>query len=256
MSTKPTFIKCACGVSFEWTSEGESISEFFKPTRCEKCEDEFQEKMQERDRQRQKERDAEEAALAAAKLRKVAADIERMTPERYLATDILHQCFNLKLWSRVKAWRPTATAPWLGLVGESGTCKTRVAFLLFRDIIMEAATSGRPITHEAVTAYGIADEVRRQYAKDGDNRAAANARSHLYSISDAGLLLIDDMGKARPTPAFVDELFAIVDYRHATNLPTIWTSNSPPESIAAGMGADMAGPFAGRLIECSNVINA
>ena len=80
------------------------------------------------------------------------------------------------------------------------------------------------------------------------------ARQKLDSIRRCDVLLLDDLGKAKNTPAVAAELFAIIDHRHAQNLPTLWTANSPPVSIVTGMSEDVAGPLAGRLIECSKIV--
>jgi len=253
-------IKCSCGESFTWKPEDdEPLSDFFKPSRCPKCEAEFQKMQEERDRQREIERAAEEAAAIARLRESTLARLDRMTPARYLATDIKHSSFNLKLWQQVKTWRPTPEIPWLGLIGESGGCKTRFAYLLLRDIVLEslptstAMKGARGISFETACAYEIADAIRRQHSRD-DTKGAATSRDFLDRLSNTDLLLLDDLGKAKNTQAVVAELFAIIDFRHAENLPTIWTANSPPEVIAAGMSEDIAGPFAGRLIECSNIV--
>lgn len=69
--------------------------------------------------------------------------------------------------------------------------------------------------------------------------------------------MIDDIGKGKLTPAVASELHALLSHRHDHLMHTVWTSNSPPEVIAARfpieLVEDMAGAFAGRLIEMSTI---
>jgi len=103
----------------------------------------------------------------------------------------------------------------------------------------------------AVTsAYTIAEAVLAQFSDSKDS-----AVSFLYDLRTADILLIDDLGKQRNTPAISSELFALLDHRHAENLVTIWTANTNPEGIVNGMTEDLAGPLAGRIRECSTIIN-
>jgi len=51
------------------------------------------------------------------------------------------------------------------------------------------------------------------------------------------------------------ELHALLDYRHAHNLVTLWSANVSPEGIVSGMPENLAAPLAGRIRECSTIIN-
>ncbi|MFN4805705.1 MAG: DnaA ATPase domain-containing protein, partial [Akkermansiaceae bacterium] len=82
-----------------------------------------------------------------------------------------------------------------------------------------------------------------------------NANDVLNRIRHANVLLIDDLGKQRNTPAVSSELFTLLNYRHEENLTTVWTANINPEEIVSGMTSDFAAPLAGRLRECSHIIN-
>ncbi|MEO5713588.1 MAG: hypothetical protein ABIT37_08860 [Luteolibacter sp.] len=185
------------------------------------------------------------------------ASILRRTPLRYRATDADHPDFNLKLWQRVKSWQPSEQHPWLGMVGPTGRCKTRAAFMLLREVFVGSI---RPVVDPdqlprvpsvmVVSAYNFAEAVAAQFTDQKDD-----AVDFLRRLRTGNFLLIDDLGKQRNTPAVTSELFSIVDHRHAQNLPTIWTANSPPEGIVSGMAEDMAAPLVGRLRECSTIIN-
>lgn len=185
-----------------------------------------------------------------------ARAVLRDTPPRYQATDIGHRAFNRELWAKVNRWQPTADQPWLGLIGASGACKTRCAFLKLSQLVSAHVTcrASRAITprFEIATACELHAAVTGQYSDD--RQAKADARDFLDRIQSCDFLLFDDFGKARNTPAYSSALFGIIDHRHAHNAVTIWTANSTPEQLVAGMGEDMAGPLAGRIIECSTII--
>mgnify|MGYP000715164099 CR=1 FL=1 len=202
---------------------------------------------------------ADAIAANVSKARQAAeAAMLKLTPARYQTTDTAHPDFNLCLWEEIQSWRPTDSFPWLGMIGPTGGSKTRCAFLLFREIVLGKIRPSRnpdaipPIPSIAVvTAYQFAETVAAQFA----DARQATAKESLSRLSKADVLLFDDLGKQRNTPAVADALFALFDHRHAANLPTIWTANTPPERIVEGMNADLTAPLAGRIRECSHIIN-
>lgn len=237
---EPKEIHCYdCNKDWLWTPNPTGYT--YRPDRCPDCEIEFQRMRLEESRSR------------------LLKSLNDDTPPRYQATDTSHADFNVKLWNAIKSWRPTDEKPWLGLIGPSGKCKTRCAFLLLHDIVKqdfdqstEPADRRRTIDFECVESYTISRAFIAQY--DNDFEVKNPAKVFLKRIRRADLLILDDFGKAKNTPAFSAELFAILDHRHAHNLTTIWTANSKPEDLVAGMSEDMAGPLAGRLIECSRIV--
>jgi DNA replication protein DnaC len=191
---------------------------------------------------------------ARAKLREA---ITECTPARFQATDCTHPDFRQSLWQRVKRWRPTAERPWLGLIGPTGACKTRVGFMVFHEAALDMIRAGptpdimpRCPSVAAVSAYQLAQAVS-ELAGDAKKTAA----DFLQRMARVRILLIDDLGKQRNTQATANHMFAILDSRHAENLCTIWTSNLSPQEIVAGMPEDMAAPLAGRIMECSTIIS-
>lgn len=189
---------------------------------------------------------------------KVETEIMKITPGRFQATDTGHPDFNRRLWERIRTWCPTDERPWLGLIGPTGTCKTRSAFMLMREIalaMIRPASSPDHMTSKptiaVVSAYRFAETVMAQFS----NETKGEANEALRRFHKVNVLLIDDLGKQRNTPAVSTELFALLDHRHADNLCTIWTANSAPEVIVQGVSEDMAAPLAGRIRECSTIIN-
>jgi hypothetical protein len=181
-----------------------------------------------------------------------------ITPARYQATDVQNPAFNVKLWEVVHEWEPTEDRPWLGLSGVPGKCKTRCAFLKFREIVLGMTRPpGNPEwgvstpTFKALSASRFQQRVMDQF-EDSTKR---DALASLHEIKTAEVLFFDDLGKQRNTPTNTTALFEILDFRHAHNLVTIWTSNTTPEGITAGMPEDFAAPLAGRIIECSKIFS-
>lgn len=246
-------IQCQCGSTFDWQPdpliETQDRLDRWRPEKCDPC-------------QKIADDEAEANRLAHERDQQMAATkakITAMIPPRFQATDIGHPTFNRKAWDKIRDWRPTSEKPWLGLLGATGGGKSRIGYLLAESIAMEIAAKSRRASFIFTTSQAIKDTVMAQFTKDTgprdlwDRSSQDKARWRLESMRKCDLLLIDDLGKARPTPAVAEELFAIVNHRHDHNLPLIWSANSSPEAIASHLPEDMAAPFAGRLIELSKI---
>lgn len=234
METKTTDCR-ECWESFEWVHENRYSC---APRYCEKC-------------AVIKIHEAHQEAVT-----KMESWITDATPARYRLTDASHAAFNAKLWEHVKAWWPTAERPWLGLSGAPGKCKTRCAFLMLREILIGSIhppshpdQGVRLQTFKAISAARFQETVMAQFSDE----SKSDAVEFLRQLKTADVLLFDDLGKQRSSPAVTSELFALLDSRHANNLTTIWTSNLSAEGITAGMPEDFAAPLAGRIVECSQI---
>lgn len=207
------------------------------------------------DQRRFEERQEENRKTAGEKL-------ARVIPPLMEETDRNDPRFNAKLWAAVKDWKPAKGKPWLGLIGPTGRCKSRIAHEILVDAVFAAAEVKNPgrLTPAAVANFGhkitwsfasiaatkYADMVRRPI--DDDAIAVKdNAESCRW-------LVMDDMGKCTHTEAVSKALFGLFDHRSAYILPTIWTANSRPESFLADMDKDIADPLRGRLLEFSTII--
>lgn len=243
-------ITCECGSVFQWTptKEEADFAHIFRPGKCPSCYDRIE-----------AERDAEEAIMAAerAKAREesivrrkaeLVAKVADATPALFRQTAINHPKFNAAAWVKIKDHKLTADFPFLGLVGMTGRCKSRMAFL-YAATLLERIAGEADTSFAFVASYEIGDAVARQFGSDFQEKD--KARRFLDRLRTVDVLLVDDLGKGRLTPAVASEIFALIDHRHAHLGRTIWTSNSSPEAIAAGMPEDMAGPFAGRILNSS-----
>jgi len=238
-------VKCRyCGETYQCDEPNPGFMDRF----CKTCEDSIESGEQERE-QRTLEKE-------------ISKTIARLTPPRFRQTDIHHPAFNRRLWEQVKAWNPTDEIPWLGLIGETGLCKTRTGYSRLEEVVrtpkrlqyshrkMESLVCETSI--EAITSSSFADAVRNQYSKHAEE--ARDCKNLLDSAHSVKWLLFDDLGKFTNTPAILAALFSVIDHRHNFNRPMIWTANLDPTEFLASAPADIGAPLAGRLIECSTII--
>ncbi len=163
-----------------------------------------------------------------------------------METDIQREDFNGDLWRVVSRWRPEKDF-WLGLVGESGTCKTRCMALL----ACKAIRVGVRVTW--TTANRLKDAVDDR--KDRDKSISQVARDHLKSCKYAGWLFLDDLGKNEWGSAFESQLFQILDFRKNNHLPVVYSSNAHPEAFSQVLSPLNASPIIGRLLDRTTLLD-
>lgn len=246
---------CECGAPYEFENDS-SWSLNWDPEACPSCAEkkEKEEAIKQEEAFRQSYRDA---ALSCA---------NRLMPSRMAETSEDHEDFNAKLWAAVKPWNPTSEKPWLGLIGPTGKCKTRCAYLRIESALLDhEAKSGfrilkgefRPGTVPqwmvySVSATAFANAVRNQFSDDKD--LAKQSREIIAKSHEAWWLILDDLGKCTHSPAVASGFFGLLDERHNRNAVTIWTANSTPQEFLANIPRDIADPLRGRLLECSEII--
>lgn len=185
-------------------------------------------------------REEMERAEHRARLARLDALADQAGP-KVLATDLGHRTFNGALYVATQGWTPE-TGKWLVIHGPPGSCKTRVAALLAKRLILEGrhvawTTAGKiQSTVEELHSYGKADESLR-----------SAARQRLRQWTEAGILFIDDLGKNTWTPALESRFFELVDHRETRWLPTCITSNRTLRELVPELSADRGGPIIGRI---------
>jgi len=243
-------IKCHCGESFQWENDPGDPWKINDnpPTSCPPCAEREEEELQ---AQRQRARIVEEVTNARDKA-------FRKLPALFHVTDTTHPKFNRTAWDKLNAHRLTEEKPWLGLIGETGLCKTRMAALIAIEEIGRIAEKWKSTDWRKrepififTTGYRICELAG--IVSTGSFDQKEDARKELEKITTCDLLLIDDLGKGRITDTVAASLFAIINERYANLLRTIWTANSTPEQMAETMHADLAAPFAGRLNDHSKI---
>jgi hypothetical protein len=237
-------IKCHCGEPFQWEPSPDPAWRKYdiRPTSCPSCAEREEAELV-------AQREAEEARKRITVAQEKALD---ELPPLFRATDTAHPRFNLTAWNKVKDHTLTPEKPWLGLIGETGKCKTRMAALIAIEEIGRIAEKWKSTDWRKrepififTTGYRICELA--SLVSTGSWEQKEEARKELERITTCDLLLVDDLGKWKLTDTVAATLFAIINERYADCLRTIWTANSTPEEIAAMMNSDMAAPLAGRL---------
>ncbi len=101
------------------------------------------------------------------------------------------------------------------LVGNNGVGKTHLACSIANKLI----ENGTPVIYG--TLINLLAELRNSY--DIDNNISEMEIIKLYENVD--LLIIDDLGKEKPSEWGLEKLFTIVNNRYENNLPVIITTN-------------------------------
>jgi len=178
------------------------------------------------------------------KVRRIQERKVYIIPSRFLLTRESHPDFNVELNRVVLEWKPTDDKPWFGVIGPTGTCKSRCLSKLLERFIDEGKRC------EFVAAADFGDLAIQQYL---DQHKTASI-SKLRSLKRADVLLLDDLGKMKPTPAKEDELFKLLDTRMAMNRPLLWNANLSLQEFTAGYSKEHRDPIVGRLLDASVII--
>jgi DNA replication protein DnaC len=135
----------------------------------------------------------------------------------------------------------------VGMAGRSGKGKTRAAVL----ILQKAQTLGKTICY--LPAAGFSSHAGNQW--NSDNKKRADSLRVIEKAHHAGILLLDDLGKARTTPSGEKALFGLLEHRHSHMLPIIWTSNSNAQQLAQMFSEDKTEAIMRRLTDFARVIS-
>lgn len=124
------------------------------------------------------------------------------------------------------------------LIGPSGRCKSRFAW----KILQREFDGGKTVggwTHSdfrmTITALASAEMVQ--------------ATNFCTKLARLDLLLLDDLGKGRRTPASEEALFTIIDARAREMRPTIYTMNTALQVFAAQLSEEYREPILRRITE-------
>lgn len=107
------------------------------------------------------------------------------------------------------------------LVGNNGVGKTHLACSIANKLI----ENGTPVIYG--TLINLLAELRNSY--DTDNNISEMEIIKLYETVD--LLIIDDLGKEKPSEWGLEKLFTIINSRYENNLPVIITTNYNQNSL-------------------------
>jgi len=119
-------------------------------------------------------------------------------------------------------WTPQAFQHGLGVVSPPGIGKSMAVACLLR---LRRERFFRWFNGSAIRSLAI----RVATAEIGLERS--RLESEWASLYRAGILVLDDVDKARFTEAWVDRLFDLLEQRRNRLLPTFWTANMPPAAL-------------------------
>lgn len=134
-------------------------------------------------------------------------------------------------YEKVLAWEPSAGRG-LILTGAPGTGKTSAFWALARNL---EAGGHSPITLGSLEAGRALSEAAKDIREVG----------WMYRCR---VLMIDDLGKERATPAVAAMLWEVFDRRLSANLPVILTTNFSGEELARRFGEEHLGDSVRRRI--------
>lgn len=127
--------------------------------------------------------------------------------------------------ARYYEWNKTLVgAPSLGLCGTSGMSKTHL-MMAITSVVMER-TDIVPMFFNWVSSF----KEWLGYYNSGEDKIKVNQiREKLYH---APLLILDDLCKDCTSPAWVTEMYGIIDYRYRKKLPIIFSSEYYSELVS------------------------
>ena len=180
----------------------------------------------------------------AAQLRKDALErcFWESVPPLYQDTEI--ERLNPILVQNVLTWEFNPIG--IGIRGKSGEQKTRAAVLILHKMKM----TGKSVYFLKST--DIAKYSAQQFSNDKDLQA--EALKAIRSSHTAQVLLIDDIGKGRLSPAAEELLYDLLDKRSERQLPVIWTSNAVQGELHKMLSNDRGDAIIRRLSEFSTLI--
>ena len=151
---------------------------------------------------------------------------EEAIPEEYRKTKTGHISYQKVIHAHNSAMRwfrdasNGARRPFLGLIGASGGCKSRIASQVAKQGIWEGGF------YQWCESYKFQWACQNQFGEDGKEASAL-----LRTWRETANLIFDDLGSLKSTQVVSDTLYAILEHRSANRLPMIWTSNEQPDEM-------------------------
>lgn len=175
----------------------------------------------------------------------VQAVWEGICPPLYQNTEMGNPRLSRAAWAALRAWEPNGVQG-LGLIGETGKGKTRLAFARLKELHFK----GHKVF--AVSAKKIERAIQDTFSDDRETRN--ESRKLMNETLWSGILLLDDLGKEKYTERVASEFYALVEERTSNLLPTIWTANTSATELKKRMGSEHGDATVRRLMEFSTII--
>ena len=145
---------------------------------------------------------------------------QQTIPKKYRETDQAHPNFPGKVWRRLRVWDIYRN---VGMIGPSGTGKTRMLALMAR----------RAIAEDLYAGWCPATSFQWAAQNQWDDTHGSDAKKWLRKWQECAILFLDDLGKHRWTEAVESEFFALIDLRSSRGMPVHWTMNPLPDDEPA-----------------------
>jgi len=141
-------------------------------------------------------------------------------------------------------WRPNDSGVGLIIVGKTGAGKTRLSYLILRNLMIEVGLS--------VIYFRPGDFALKSHSAWMNNRS-----EQFYSdILKADLVIWDDLGKEKFTETRMMDFFAAVNNRLDNLRPMIFTTNYYGAELAGRFDdKDFSEPFIRRIRESTETVN-
>jgi len=134
----------------------------------------------------------------------------------------------------------------IGIRGKSGEQKTRAAVLLLHKMKL----AGKSVNF--LKATDVAKYAAQQFSNDKELQT--EALKAIRTAHTCQVLLLDDIGKGRLSPAAEELLYDLLDKRSERKLPVIWTSNAVQGELHQMLSNDRGDAIIRRLSEFSKII--
>ena len=129
-----------------------------------------------------------------------------------------------------RLWESGAGPPWLVLTGGAGVGKSHIAEVSAREL----AAKGQRVRWQPVGE--LLDRLRLDFANSGEE----NAYAHLAQVAATPWLVLDDLGRSKPTGWVLDTLYMLVNSRAIRQARTLITTNDTLPELTAKLGDAIA----------------
>jgi len=173
-------------------------------------------------------------------------------PDGYREIDLLNPGLNKQYSDAAQDYDPEAVPRrGLGFIGKTGQGKTRLLFYVLRKC-HEAGFGVFAINHTQLCK--VASDALYSGHSPEQQRKCDEANAAMNSMMRMNVVLIDDLGKGRPTESANEAFESIVEFRTSRGFPLLWSSNAGGEWLAERLGADRGLPVIRRLAEFCDVV--
>jgi len=194
---------------------------------------------------------AEQAQEIFKRETRAKAQWERVVPAEYRKTDVEYPDYPKPIHAACLAWikgdglLDQEHLLFLGLLGESGICKTRIASQMVKRYIW----NGEQVLWVNSSQFQWA--CQNQF----NDHEKVEATKWLKQCRYASVLVLDDIGSLKSTEIVSDNLYNLLEYRTTHGLPMIWTSNESLDEMLPKLGEKPRKRSISRLAGFSNMIN-